>query len=116
MPKKLTQPQATMLFVIDNNAPATTAEVARHLLMDDKAARSRLATLERNGLVERNYTDTNLRGATFAYTLSSAGAEALEATDHLTEEEVEAGVCDLCGLSDGKHLRACILNPDRPRR
>lgn len=109
--------QVTLLFVVAQNGPASVADVAGHLLMDDKSARDRLATLERRGLVSRQYTGHH-RGSTFAYVITATGQQAIaDRDDPAAEEALAPGECWACGRTDGRHVRACVNNPDRtPRR
>lgn len=106
MSGRLTAWQATLLFVVDQNGPASVADVATHALADEPAVRSRLATLERRGLVARTYTGHN-RGSSFAYLCTDAGRTALEGAD--LPPEVDG--CDICGANDG-HFRHCMFHPD----
>lgn len=76
----LTERQITMLFVVGQNEPVSVRDVAYHLLMDEPAARSRLVTLERRGMLDRQYTG-HYRESLFAYTLTAAGWAAVSAAD-----------------------------------
>lgn len=88
-PLAITERQLALLFVIDQNSPASVGDVAYHLHMDDAAARSRLATLERRGWLDRQYTGHG-RDSLFAYVLTDDGASELEAADaDFDLEEVE---------------------------
>lgn len=103
---RLSRIQETMLWIVDEHAPASVADCAGHALVDTGRARSTLATLERRGLVDRTYTGHDRRSV-FAYVTTPAGAGLA------SEPELAEGECDLCGLTDGRHMRACIANPDR---
>lgn len=104
--------QATMLFVVGNNEPVSVADVAYHTLMAEGTVRSRLATLERRDWITRTYTGHG-RGSSFAYLLTTAGRAALDAADVPDDEDEPDGACTMCGLTDGRHMRACPHNPDR---
>lgn len=106
--RRLTGYQATLMMIVENNGPASVADVAGHALIDEGSARARLATLERRGYVARTYTGHS-RGSLFAYEVTPAGSEALA----LADVPEDSDGCDLCGMVDGRHMRACIANPER---
>lgn len=112
--RALTEFQINVLFVVSQNGPVSVADVAGHLLVDGGAARSRLSTLERHGLVARRYTGHH-RGSNFAYDVTRQGEAALEGFDG-EAVELAPGECSICGLTESRHMRACPHNPQGPRR
>lgn len=109
MTRPLTEFQATVLFTVQQNGPVSVADVTYHLPVSASAARSRLETLERRGLIARTYTGHH-RGSQFAYTLTDAGSEALAGVD---EVEADDGKCDLCTGTYDAHSKFCMLHPDK---
>lgn len=102
--------QTDVLFVVSQNSPASVADVARHLHVDDGAARSRLTTLERRGLIARHYTGHH-RGSQFAYLTTDAGDAALADLDEQSAPGVDQ--CDLCSGTLTAHTKRCMFHPDK---
>lgn len=79
-PGPLTLRQQNTLFVVSQNEPVSAAAIARHLLSDPDAERSRLGGLERRGLVTRQYTGLS-PGDRLGWVLTAEGGRALDALD-----------------------------------
>lgn len=117
MTRPLSSLQVDVLFVVQQNSPVSVADVAYHLNIDTGPCRSRLSTLERRGLVARQYTGHH-RSGLFAYTVTDAGTAALAELDSPDaggdgDDGLDLGECYLCGLFGGRHLRACLNHPGR---
>ena len=74
--RRMTEKQIILLGIVENYGPIDADEVSRHTLLPTENARSTLRSLERRGYIDAYYTGRH-RGR--AYTISSAGQDALEA-------------------------------------
>ncbi len=85
--RALTPMQEQIVGYINAEGPVTVATVASSMRLSESAARSRLATLERRSLVDRQFTGTS-RGV-YAYVITAKGAEAAhEAFGEKPDEEL----------------------------
>lgn len=83
----LTVKQATALWVVEQNEPASVADVAGHMMVSESAARSALNRLEQRGLVGRTYTGHH-RGSLFAFEVTRKGAACLARADTVLDPDV----------------------------
>jgi DNA-binding MarR family transcriptional regulator len=76
----LTVKQATALWVVEQNGPASVSDVADHMLVSDGVARGVLNRLEWRGLVGRTYTGHG-RHSVFAFVITAKGSVLLADLD-----------------------------------
>lgn len=79
--RQLTTLQEQVLGYVESEGPVSVSDVASSLLITDSAARSRLATLERRGLLSIQWTGHHRgRAGTAAYVTTDAGSALAAAT------------------------------------